>query len=184
MNKCMVDLETLGTRAGCAIVSIGAVMFDEMLNQTGPEFYTVVSTKSCLEAGLHKDLDTLKWWAKQPIEARQVLSQADGDAAVSLGAGLVSFNEFIKTSTTGNFIDTTVWGNGSDFDNAILYAAYAATKQKSGWAFWNSRCLRTLKSLAPAVPAPQRQGVHHNALDDARFQAQHAVRILRHLKGL
>ena len=181
MNKCMIDLETLGTRAGCTILSIGGVMFDEMLGRTGKEFYTVLSVASNKEAGLVEDPETLAWWSKQPAEARQVLSQAQGEAAVSVTAALQQLNAYLAEAGAAT---VTVWGNGSDFDNSILYAAYAATGVKQGWAFWNSRCFRTLKSLAPEVPPPARQGVHHNALDDARHQAVHAIRVLRHLKGL
>ena len=177
----MIDLETLGTRAGCVILSIGGVMFDEMLGRTGKEFYTVLSLESNKQAGLTEDPETLAWWTRQPLEARQVLSQAEGEAAVALGAGLQQLNTYLSEAGAAT---VTVWGNGSDFDNSILYAAYAAAGVKQGWAFWNSRCFRTLKSLAPEIPAPLRQGVHHNALDDARHQAVHAIRVLRHLKGL
>ena len=43
MEHCMVDLETLGKRAGCPILSIGAVFFDPVEKQLGEEFYVVVN---------------------------------------------------------------------------------------------------------------------------------------------
>ena len=33
-----------------------------------------------------------------------------------------------------------LWGNGSDFDNAILANAYRAIGQQQPWKFWNNRC--------------------------------------------
>jgi len=65
---------------------------------------------------------------------------------------------------------------GSDFDNAILYAAYAASGLEQAWEYWNSRCFRTLKALVPHVKM-EKGGVAHNALDDAKNQALHAVKL-------
>lgn len=167
----MVDLETLGRRAGCAILSIGAVYFDE--EGVGDEsFYAVVSTKSCDAAGLHKDQDTVDWWEKQSPEARTVLDEASV-AGMDLADALDLFGVFVKGAK--------VWGNGADFDNAILYACYAAVGKEVPWKFWDSRCYRTLKGLFPTVKFV-RQGTYHNALDDARSQAEHASEILRSMK--
>jgi len=75
----------------------------------------------------------------------------------------------------------TLWGNGSTFDNVILSNAYRAIGVKQPWDFWNDRCYRTLKSLYPHVKL-ERSGVAHNALDDAKSQAMHAVRIINATK--
>jgi hypothetical protein len=162
----MVDLETLGRRAGCSILSIGAVHFDE--HGVEDEFYIVVNKASCTGAGLHVDPDTLAWWEKQSPEARQVL--VDAEAGTLLADALDQFGAFAK--------GTNVWGNGADFDNAILYACYAAVGKDVPWPFWNSRCYRTLKNLYKGTKL-ERQGTYHNALDDAKTQAEHASLILR-----
>lgn len=161
----MVDLETLGRRAGCSILSIGAVHFDDY--GVEDELYIVVNKASCTEAGLHVDPDTLAWWEKQSPEARQVL--ADAEAGMPLTVALDAFGAFAK--------GTNVWGNGADFDNAILYACYAAVGKDVPWPFWNSRCYRTLKNLRKDIKL-DRKGTYHNALDDARTQAEHAAMIL------
>lgn len=165
----MVDLETLGRRAGCCILSIGATYFDAEGIES--EFYVVVNQTSCLNAGLHVDQDTMEWWEKQPEAARQVLEESKV-AGMDLADALDLFGAFIK--------GTKVWGNGSDFDNAILYACYAAVGKEVPWKFWDSRCYRTLKGLFPAVKL-NRQGTYHNALDDAKSQAEHAAEILRRM---
>lgn len=164
----MVDLETLGRRAGCVILSIGAVHFDEY--GVEDELYIVVNKKSCTEAGLHIDQDTLDWWEKQSPKARQVLKDAETEEAVLLADALETFGAFTK--------GTKVWGNGADFDNAILYACYAAVGKDVPWPFWDSRCYRTLKNVHKGITAPKRQGTCHNALDDAKTQAEHAATIL------
>lgn len=73
--------------------------------------------------------------------------------------------------------DVKVWGNGADFDNVILGSAYRRLGKSIPWAFYNSRCYRTVKSLQPGCRI-ERAGTHHNALDDAKSQALHLMRLL------
>jgi hypothetical protein len=180
MKNVMVDLETLGRRAGCSVLSIGAVAFDADTGKLGPEFYTVIKVASCEEVGLHTDPETVAWWEKQSPEAQKVLKQARAARGNKpLDKALVLFNEYLHQFGARS---VQVWGNGSDFDNAILINLYAATGVKNGWEFWNNRCFRTLKNLAPQIKT-ERTGTYHNALDDAKTQALHAIKVFKHLKG-
>lgn len=173
MRDVMWDLETLRQRPGCVILSVGAVGFDPETGELGPEFYEVISKQSCIDATLHIDSDTLAWWMKQSPEARKVLAEAELPIARPLGGVLSELTAWFHK----NFgPDVFVWGNGSDFDNAILAHAYRAVRQRQPWKFWNSGCHRTLKRLRPGIEIV-RQGTHHNALDDARDQAVQALKI-------
>ena len=67
MKHVMVDLETLGTLPGCAIMSVGAVFFDE--SGLGDEFCMVARQDNYTQAGLAIDADTASWWAQQSPEA-------------------------------------------------------------------------------------------------------------------
>jgi hypothetical protein len=172
----MLDLETLGNSAGCAILSIGAVAFDPETGELGEEFYRVVNTNSCVVAGLTFDQGTLDWWKKQSPGARQVLRDAYAETALTLNAALHDFSRYLHRATGGR--QPRLWGNGADFDNPILAAAYKAARiDQQPWKFWDNRCYRTLKNLHPEVPLPARTGTHHNALDDAKTQAEHALQI-------
>jgi hypothetical protein len=176
MSNVMNDLETLGSRPGCAILSIGAVAFHTdkpWKTQLGPEFYVVINRDSCRRAGLHEDVDTLAWWAKQSEEASRVIALAE-KSEVSLKQGL---NQLTTYLTQFGLRRVKVWGNGADFDNAILACAYAAVGLKLPWDFWNNRCYRTLKNLVLS-PKLKREGTYHNALDDAKTQANHAIELL------
>lgn len=175
MQNVMNDLETLGRRAGCAILSIGAVAFDQATG-LGAEFYVVVNRESCVLAGLHEDPETVAWWEKQSPEAKTVLRQAE-EGGLMLADALDKFTEFLSSY---DLKQVKIWGNGSDFDNAILTACYAAVGKDLPWEFWNNRCYRTLKSLRPQVKMT-RQGTYHNALDDAKSQALHAIQLLEAL---
>lgn len=179
MADVMIDLETLGTRPGCAILSIGAVMFDRHAGALGPEFETVVNRKSCAKHGLFEEASTLAWWDRQSPEARKVLAAAEV-AENGLGGALVMLSGFLQKFGKK---DLRVWGCGSDFDIGILTHCYAVVKQPLPWMFWNSRCLRTLRDVAPPSHEPERKnGVAHTAIDDARNQAREAVRIYQALR--
>lgn len=179
MDDVMGDLETLGRRAGCAVLSIGAVAFNPD-GGLGKEFYIVINRKSQVELGLHEDDETLKWWASQTEEARQVLEDAGSlKKSVPLDVALVQFNKYI-ISLGGAKVK--LWGNGSDFDNSILINLYAAAKMLIPWGAYNNRCYRTLKSIIGG-PKLVCEGTHHNALDDARSQALHAIELFKLLRA-
>lgn len=173
MQDVMIDLETLGTVPGCAILSIGCVAFDFKTKQLGDTFYIVVDRASCQAVGLKEDSDTLAWWKRQADEAKQVLK--DAETGVPLAEALDYLTDYLRQFGLGK---VKIWGNGSDFDNAILAACYASVGKKLPWLFWNNRCYRTLKSVFSG-PKLVRQGTYHNALDDARSQALHALQLVQ-----
>lgn len=183
MNHCMLDLETLGNTPGCAILSIGAVMFGpEGVQDRDNAFYTVVAENSCQAAGLHEDPGTLQWWESQSAEARQIFTAIKADGAPNIGDALVRF--YMWLGQQGPLGNVKMWGNGADFDNAILACAARTTGQSIPWKFWNNRCYRSLKNMARVgslSPTLMRHGTYHNALDDAISQAGHAVAMANHL---
>lgn len=172
MKDVMIDLETLGRRAGCAILSIGAVAFDPKTKELGPEFYVVVNRLSCFDNGLHEDPETVAWWKNQNEEAKKILTETDGGELLANALGKLT--EYLSQF---GIKQVKVWGNGSDFDNAILTNCYAAIGQNQPWSFWNNRCYRTLKCLKPEIKM-LRRGTYHNALDDAKSQAIHALQLM------
>lgn len=198
-NNVMIDLETLGTRPGCAILSIGAARFNSKHGIFGQLLYVVVNGQSCFDVGLKVEPETADWWESQGEEAKAVLDQAGSlKTSTPLAEALGLLRGFIWATDTGHpdaapgapvmsdsrlALDTAqVWSNGADFDLPILSVAY----QKAGfatspWMPYSGRCHRTLKNLFPEVPAKKFQGVKHNAVSDAVAQAEHAVDILRHL---
>lgn len=164
----MVDLETLGNSSSSVILSIGAVEFDTITGQLGRQFYRVIDPQSCVDAGLIMDVSTVLWWMQQSGEARQVFKEERKD---HLNLALAEFAVWYPEGSS-------LWGNGATFDNVILVNAYRACGIKAPWDFWQDRCYRTLKNLMPEVEH-ERKGVHHNALDDAIYQAEHAIKLLQ-----
>jgi len=163
----MIDLETMGTRPTAPIVSIGAVAFDA----TGihDKFYVNVDLTSAVAAGGIIDPSTVMWWMSQSDESRAALLVKDDQYSV-VGAlsALSAWGDWGKV--------TGVWGNGATFDNVILRETYYRAAVPCPWPFWNDRCYRTIKTIYPNVELV-RSGTHHNALDDARTQAEHLIAI-------
>lgn len=173
MKHIMVDIETLGTSPGCAILSIGAAEFDPSTEKIGGTFYSSINLQSSLDAGFAVDADTIKWWISQGQEA----SASAFAGALSVHEALRAFNSFVGRE------NTYVWSNGADFDIPILISALDRLGIEPGWKFYNNRCFRTLKNLHRNVKPGPRVGVHHHALDDAVFQAEHAIAILRSINA-
>jgi exodeoxyribonuclease VIII len=169
MRHVMLDLETLSTTQNATIVSIGAVAFDA--NGTYDEFYRVIDLDSyepLPRGAFDLSFATLAWWFRQSKAARDELGS---DVKVPIKSALNAFAEWPEDKGFDVF---GMWGNGADFDNVILGNAYKALGMRPPWAYRNNRCMRTLKSMLPKVDVP-RQGTHHNALDDARWQAQYLI---------
>lgn len=166
MNEIMLDLETLGVEPGCVILSIGACFFDR--KQIGETFYQVIDLEDSLAKGMSIRPATLKWWFKQSKEALEGISTP----GVSLETALHCFSQWVRNHTS----NPVVWGNGSDFDNAILAEAYKRIDFPKPWGDFANRCYRTLKNEFPEVKI-SRDGVYHHAVDDAINQAEHVIKL-------
>jgi DNA polymerase III epsilon subunit-like protein len=169
-RQVVLDLETLSTRSNAAIVSIGAVAIENL--EIVDEFYVNVDAKTCKEAGLHIDPLTVEWWAQQDMEARQALTVDP----LPLDEAIDKFVTFFKE---GN-----IWGMGANFDVVIMENAMTLSgwnsnrdaREKYPWKFWDIYCLRTLMNvLDKRLPKAN----NHNALDDAKAEADMLIEILK-----
>lgn len=173
----MVDLETMGNKAGAPVLEIGACAFD-LERGIFSNFAERVSLNSCMAAGLKPDADTILWWMRQGEEARMAIAgKAVEEKALGLREALERFALWYASEAGEN---PTVWGKGASFDPVLLRAAYDAAGLAHPWAYWQERCHRTMVEEFPEVPPPRFEGVRHCALSDARHQTEHLLRILRH----
>jgi len=152
----MVDIETLGTDPGAAIVSIGAVRFDE--HGIEAQFFESVDIESAQAAGLTIDAETLAWWLEQSDDARAQLFGGN-----QLRACLRRLSEFIG--------DRVVWACSPAFDVVLLEAAYRAVELSPPWRFYRCRDYRSFRETLSTWPDREQAGTAHNALDDAAYQA-------------
>jgi hypothetical protein len=173
----MLDLETLATTADAVILSIGAVRFDLdaglVFDQPEAVFYRSISIDS--QPGRKISGDTLAWWMMQSDQAQSVFFEPNG----TLDDALLALSIWVDPQPS---TEPYVWSNGADFDLPMLNHAYGFEFRQLPWKPYAGRCYRTYKNLpgARAVKV-ERQGLHHNALDDAIFQARHLCAIHRAL---
>jgi hypothetical protein len=173
LGHLMVDLETMGTRPGCAIVSIGAVEFDIETGKFGRHFYERVDLQSCLDVGLFVQAHTVYWWLQQSEAARKELYNSD---RLDLHTALTKLGSFMQDLET-----FYIWGNGASFDFGILEAAvHACGYKKVPWNFRLERDVRTIVMIAPKVKENYPFcGTRHNALDDCIYQINYVSEIWR-----
>lgn len=168
MSDVMIDIETLGTKPGAAILSIGAVMFG--MDGLGDTFYAPIDLESCTSAGLTINPATVRWWLQQSDAAR---AAAIPPKAAPLRQVLMAFQAWFVSQDA-----KYPWCHGATFDVPILDAAYHACRLASPWKFSAVRDTRTLYDLA-GVKVDRHAGTYHHALDDAINQAEAAARALR-----
>lgn len=178
MNNIMLDLETLGTKPGCIVAAIGAVEFGcgaMGVPKLGREFYIRIDVRDAARCGLTMDMDTFLWWLGNSEDARRELTKPGAEPFTK---ALYGFGDFYRSILNNSGKQTDLWGNGADFDQPILSAAYDAAKMNQPWSHFQSRCYRTIKNLHRDVKIEIAENARHNALEDAKAQAMHLMRML------
>ncbi len=171
MKNVMIDIETLGTRPGDTILSIGAVKFTAEEGIT-EEFYVTIDPETSKAAGLRAQKSTLEWWEKQSPEARAAAFKGE----MSLNVALTKLTMWMPPLDS-----VLVWGNGANFDNTLVAAAYRAMKMDVPWHYWNDRCYRTIANMFLKTRV-ERVGTGHHALDDAKTQTLRLLKMQEEVK--
>jgi len=164
MKHVMIDLEFLGNGADALITTLGACEFDPATGKIGRKFYEYIDWESSLEMGRTVSARVIKWWMIQASEAQVEIFQDGRPLTEVLSDFAAWFPEEGKA-----------WSNGACDDISKLTHAYGF--ENTPWNFRDVRDLRTLKELAEDLEDKDMvmtQGVKHNALDDAVWQATYA----------
>jgi len=160
-----IDLESLGTKPGCIILSIGASAHIPDI-ATPITFHVNIDIEEQKKRGLVEDPATRAWWAMQSAEAWAAAT----DNAVHPDAAYLRFTDFLRSVEDISETPRSKWhfvGNGPSFDMSLLDAFIATCPGSKGqWPFWRERCLRTVADLSGVYP-DRSQGTHHNASVDA-----------------
>ncbi|EOS93103.1 3'-5' exoribonuclease [Erwinia tracheiphila] len=182
MNNVMIDIETLGKKRGCPVLSIAAVQFDPQTGNTGDAFYERISYDAAISYGM-PEISTIQWWDKQSEEARDAAFNGNRlpvDVAAELRA-------FLHNVGGGRCIP---WGNGSVFDITILEGWFDRVNPLTDaygediypWKYRNIADLRTLVRVSGInvkdIPVT---GDKHNALADALHQVKIAHKAWQYL---
>lgn len=165
----IIDIETLGTRPGSVITSIGAIKFN-LINDDYVFFERNITIDSSLKANLKIDPGTLKFWMEQPNRMELFTERA-----IDLEFALDDLVKFINPDDK-----TYIWGNSARFDLGLLDYLY----ERTPWITWNEMDLRTLNTLFPEHREEAKktlQRTKHNALNDCVFQVKYLRSILSQL---
>lgn len=170
MLHVMLDLETLSSNSNAAVIQIGAVAFD--LSSMGPNYKATIDIADAMKHG-EVSPSTLKWWMTQSDAART--SSMSG--ITTTADALNGLNTFI--TSLGDPYELQFWAHAT-FDFPVIMSAYNAAGIKAAIPYKRTRDLRTLESFwSDFIAWDARDGTHHDALDDALFQAKHAQLMLR-----
>ena len=168
----MLDLESLGTRPDCAILTLGAVKFDPFTDRIGDKLYFRIDVDEQLALGREVQEDTLNWWMNQAEDVREeALGESD---RISLESMYRQLNKFLVGA--GN-----IWCQGPAFDIVILENIYRQCGWPTPWQFWQIRDSRTLFGVHGDPREKNKAGLH-NALEDCISQAEAVQEIYRSLK--
>lgn len=182
-----IDIETLGNTSYAPITQIGAVAFrdgeieGEFEAAIQPKWYDNAAVKPLFKI----DADTMMWWMSQSRDAQLAAFSGTTD----LFTALLGFRTWCWDCKADSKV--RIWAKPPQFDCTIIRNGYKALQVldpnfdgQPGWSHWEERCLRTLIEVFPRIKRMERQGTHHNALDDARHQARQIMAGLQLKKEL
>ena len=174
----MMDIETTGVRPGCRVLSIGLAVFYIASGKESIGRTTTIYPRLTDQVGID-DPNTMIWWSTQSYEARSVFAD-NYINGITVGKTFEAFKEFIQgaidwhkslNDVAADEVKVCIWGNGATFDNSIVQSMFLSKGYPIPWNTFGDRCYRTAFNTL-GRPSLTRAGVHHNALDDAIYQAQ------------
>jgi DNA polymerase III epsilon subunit-like protein len=166
----MWDIETLGIKRNAIIPSIGAVKIQDGKIIEG--FHVGIDPVDAERYGLGIDAATFMYWMEPKMhEARAKLLAL---AKVPLIDALEGLNTWVNETPEED--QGSAFGKGSTFDNVRIADACKAAGVKYPIHYRQDECYRTLANRNPDIGYVQ-LGTAHDALDDAKSQAEHLIRI-------
>ncbi len=170
----MIDLEAMSAANNAAILSIGASVVFPYTHPFPPKtWYCKIDPVEVSKREYCFDIspETMEWWKNQLPEAREEAFSGKTPVAEAL-TGFAIWLEHFKKNEGQDFI---LFGNGATFDLNILRNAYDALNIEVPWTAFQEHCYRTIKVMFPEIYTHVMQKLprtgHHNALEDAKWQA-------------
>lgn len=167
----MIDLETFGVNKTAVIVQIGACYFDRVTGEIGETFKVNISPVSGVKAGCRMDAQTVSWWMGQSDAARaSILAEPQLD----INEVMEHLNQFLSKAKH-------IWSHAT-FDFCIIMEVMSLLDIKPKFSYKNARDIRTLSHLTGNKSFDgNRDGIHHDALDDCKHQVKYCVVALNSL---
>ncbi len=164
----MIDLETEGTRAGCAIRQIGAASFNPHTGEVGRKFEMNLNTEEQYRnLDMESDPQTILWLQALPADIQEAMTrdpQPVGDVIIAL---IRAFD--------WDHPETRLWCHGATFDEPILrelivrFGVETDLKKLVPWRYTHVRDTRTILELA-GVKVQRDPSKAHTGLEDCLNQ--------------
>lgn len=182
--RCVVmDIETLSTAVNAKIISVGLVVGD--LSTGEIENKIQFNIKEDCQPGRITDEATLKFWEDirtSQSSAAWYENTVNKGQWISVEAFLDAIDRFMEP-----YGKLPIFGNGPEFDNAVMANLYESVGRKTPWAYGNNQSVRTMVLLGrrlfdfdPKYDKELSKGlVKHVALDDAILEFKYCSLIYR-----
>lgn len=116
------DFETVSTAPDAAPMQLGAIVWNRNTELETPftddAFSVGIDLRTCAVEGFSFDQDTIDWWSRQNITAKQCVTE---DECYAVDTAFQQFCEWINQMKQKYEADTVcLWCQGQDFDFPIL----------------------------------------------------------------
>jgi len=175
----LLDWETLDTRPEAVVLSCNIMQFDPATDTAHEQLQLTFAAELIeeqLNAGRTVSSSTLEFWMVQGLKAREGLYE--GTRLYPMHVALRELTKFVSgTMVTAQAEDARIWGNGADFDVAILNSLCKQFEVPSPFRYNSSRCARTVMAAYPDLKVRAPTGLAHHPYYDnlAMVQSLSAV---------
>ncbi|MCA3696513.1 3'-5' exonuclease [Aquidulcibacter sp.] len=164
----MIDLETEGTRAGCAIRQIGAASFNPYTGEVGRKFEMNLNTEEQYRnLNMDTDPETINWLKALPANIQEAMTRNPQPVGEVIIALIRAFD--------WDHPDMRLWCHGATFDEPILreliirFGVETELKKLVPWKYTHVRDTRTILELA-GVKVQRDPSKAHTGLEDCLNQ--------------
>ena len=174
MKRVMIDFEALGNGKHACVVQMGACYFGAMHELPDVRTFKLnVNAEDAMRNGAEMDASTVYWWLSQSPEAiKSILAEP----RVPEVEAFTQLNDFLAPADE-------IWSHAT-YDFVILTEALKRLAIKPKFSFRTARDIRTLHALSGFDrKSIKREGTHHDALDDAVYQARYVIAMLDKVKS-
>lgn len=174
----MLDIETMGTKIGCQILTIACARFVPTTGIILNRFYKRIDVGDYLNYNYFVDEDTLKWWQQQDQKA---IDEAFNNKPRYLLKDV--FTEFVNFFPKDERI--YIWSHGKEFDIPIVENVLNDLKLNIPWKFWDTRDTRTLydvMNINLKNISIESEFMKHHALYDVELQIKGVYESYRKLQ--
>lgn len=174
----MIDNETLALGPDAYLTQVGLIVVDTRNGDilVGPEGFWLTTVG---QESRKIDPDTVRWWLTQdPNVIQSVFAPQHGMPRTTPGELFDRIKDLVQLHP-----GMTVWASPAMFDLAQLTHLWEGRKP---WKYNQERDMMTLyKLLDPQGKLqPAANDMGHNAVEDAKWQAEYLVALLRRLREL